>query len=162
MNDDSARTMWTEFTRDAGMMDSAWREIRFGDREAMQTELADLVVTGPKRATTSLLRWYESGEEPMPVAGGYGVVVDGTGSARCVVQTTRVDVMPFGEVDERFAYDEGEGDRTLAWWSAAHRAFFEREGKQAGFDFDDEMDVVCERFEVVWPEPDGAIAPAQD
>jgi uncharacterized protein YhfF len=162
MKADSARTMWTEFSRDAGVTEPTWREIRFGDTETMQTELADLVATGPKRATTSLLRWYGSGEEPMPAVGGYGVVVDGSGSARCVVRTTSVDVMPFADVDAVFAYDEGEGDRTLAWWRAAHRAFFEREGEQAGFAFVDEMDVVCERFAVVWPLPDGTNTRAED
>ncbi len=88
----------------------------------------------------------------MPVVGGFGVVVGGDGTARCVVRTTRVEVMPFSRVDAAFAFDEGEGDRSLAWWRAAHREFFQREAAHAGFAFDDELDVVLERFEVIWPE----------
>jgi uncharacterized protein YhfF len=33
-----------------------------------------------------------------------------------VLETTDLRVIPFGEVDAQFAFDEGEGDRTLAWW----------------------------------------------
>jgi len=32
--------------------------------------------------------------------------------------------VPFGAVDAAFAAAEGEGDRSLAWWQAAHTAYF--------------------------------------
>jgi uncharacterized protein YhfF len=149
--DTSVRALWADYAAGSGTPAPSYRIVRFGDSPALQTELAELVVRGPKRATTSLLRWYATGDEPMPAAGDHGVVVDGTGTARCVVRTTRIDVMPFRDVDAAFAFDEGEGDRTLASWRAMHRAFFAREGAQAGFTFTDELDVVCERFAVVWP-----------
>ena len=59
-------------------------------------------------------------------------------------------MLPFRDVDAAFAFDEGEDDRTLASWQAIHRAFFAREGAAEGFEFTDDMDVVCERFELVW------------
>ena len=47
-------------------------------------------------------------------------------------------------MDEQFAYDEGEGFRTLAHWRDGHREFFERNG---GW-FED-MELICERFRLV-------------
>ena len=34
----------------------------------------------------------------------------------------------FSEIDEAFAFDEGEGDRTLTYWRTAHQSYFERHG----------------------------------
>lgn len=150
-SDDSARAMWLAFASNRADRHASYRIVEFGDTAELRTALAELVASGPKRATTSLLRWYTSGEEVMPAAGDYGVVVDGARIARCVIRTTRVDVVPFREVDAGFAFDEGENDRTLASWQAIHRAFFAREGAQAGFTFSEDMDVVCQRFEVIWP-----------
>jgi uncharacterized protein YhfF len=52
------------------------------------------------------------------------VMRDGSGMPRTIELTQ----WRFDEVDERFALDEGEGDRTLAYWRQAHRRCFERQG----------------------------------
>jgi uncharacterized protein YhfF len=57
-------------------------------------------------------------------------------------------VVPFNEVPERFAYDEGEGDRSLAYWRGAHRKYFSRQ-RFKNRAFDERMLLVCERFRVV-------------
>ncbi|MDN5604166.1 ASCH domain-containing protein [Rothia sp. HC945] len=78
-------------------------------------------------------------------------VLDGSGTARAVLRTTRVDVVPFERVGEDHALAEGEGDRTLAFWRGVHRDFFERfASHDRGFRQD--MPVVCERFRMVYPE----------
>jgi uncharacterized protein YhfF len=50
----------------------------------------------------------------------------------------------FGDVDQAFAFDEGEGDRSLAYWRAAHRRYFSRQGT-----FAPDMLLNCERFRLV-------------
>jgi uncharacterized protein YhfF len=40
------------------------------------------------------------------------------------METVDVFVVLFNEVPERFAYDEGEGDRSLVYWREAHRNYF--------------------------------------
>jgi hypothetical protein len=50
-----------------------------------------------------------------------------------------------------FAWDEGEGDRTRAWWLDAHRGYFARQATREGFELDGDILTVFERFEVVWP-----------
>jgi uncharacterized protein YhfF len=62
-----------------------------------------------------------------------------------------VTVKPLIEVDAAFAWDEGEGDRTLTDWLAAHRRFFKRQAAREGFEFHDGLETVFERFRVVWP-----------
>ena len=54
------------------------------------------------------------------------------------------------KVDEAFAWDEGEGDRTRDWWLDAHHRYFARQAMREGFEIDDEILTVFERFEVVW------------
>jgi uncharacterized protein YhfF len=54
-------------------------------------------------------------------------------------------------VDEAFAWDEGEGDRTRRSWLRFHRAFFGRYAARNGFELQDDAETVFERFEVVWP-----------
>ena len=90
---------------------------------------------------------YEAEGEPLAGVGGYSVILDGAGQPVCIIRTTQVDTKPFGEVDEEFAWVEGEGDRSLAYWRAAHERFFADEGTPIS---DDDL-VVLERFELVWP-----------
>ena len=43
-----------------------------------------------------------------------------------------------------FAYDEGEGDRSLAYWRSEHERFFRK------YDvFSEDMLLVCERFRLI-------------
>lgn len=105
-------------------------------------------MAGTKRATASLLRSY--GDDPLPETGAFFIVLDGRGVPRCVCQTTNVEVRRFSAVDEKFAAEEGEGDLTLEWWRTAHRSFFERQAASDRMTFDEESDVVLERFKVVW------------
>jgi uncharacterized protein YhfF len=44
----------------------------------------------------------------------------------------------------------GRGD-TREWWLTAHRRYFARKAMREGFEIDDEILTVFERFEVVWP-----------
>jgi uncharacterized protein YhfF len=62
-----------------------------------------------------------------------------------------VTIKPLSQVDEAFAWDEGEGDRSRKWWLDAHRRYFSRQARREGFKFDDDILTVFERFEIVWP-----------
>ncbi len=123
---------------------------RFGDSDAMADELAELVRTGPKRATCGLAMDFGAGREPLPAVGEYSVVLDGAGHPRCVIRTTEVEVKPLDQVDAVFAWDEGEGDRTLDWWAAGHQAYFTRDLARQGLEFRTDLPTVFERFELVW------------
>ncbi len=140
---------WSEFV-DATGIDGPHRAFAFADSiPDLATKLALLVRDGPKRATAGLLSDYEDGTEtgPMPAVGDLNVVLDGAGSPVCVIKSTEVEVHRFGDVDEAFAWDEGEGDRTLSWWRQAHMWFFSEQGTR----IDEDTLMVLERFELLWP-----------
>jgi uncharacterized protein YhfF len=107
--------------------------VAFGDSAQMADELGALILHGPKRATAGLRRDFT--EDDMPRIGGHVVVVDGRGAPTCIFQTTEVRVGPLSSVDDTFAWDEGEGDRSRAWWLQAHIDFFTRQAKREGFEF---------------------------
>ena len=71
----------------------------------------------------------------------------GHSGTACVIRTVSVEVRRFAQVDERFAWIEGEGDRSLEYWRAEHVRFFEAEGRPV----DDDTPVVLETFELLWP-----------
>lgn len=123
----------------------------FGDSPDMADALAALIVSGRKRATAALARHYKPGGPPLPRPGDLGVVLNGRGAPVCVIRTVDVEIRPVSAVDAAFAWEEGEGDRSLQYWLDAHRAFFKREARREGFEYSDDLDVVCERFERVWP-----------
>lgn len=116
----------------------------FGDSPEMADALLALVIAGTKTATCGGLRDYQSGAEAMPVVGRHDVVLDGKGRHAAVIETLEVNIRRFDQVDEAFAFNEGEGGRTLADWREGHQAYFERHG---GFLAD--MELVCERFKLV-------------
>jgi uncharacterized protein YhfF len=84
---------------------------RFSDTTASWT---NRVRPRSRRATAYLLRDVEQGGEKMSVVGGHVVVVDGNDRPRAVWRTRTVDVKPLNQVDDAFAWDEGEGGRTRA------------------------------------------------
>lgn len=133
----------------AGQPDAVYA---FGDdTPQMADDLLALILAGRKKATATRLAAYIAENEPVPQPGDLALILDGAGKARCVIQTTRIDLVPFDEVTEEFAYTEGEGDRSLEWWRDAHLAFFNRECAQEGTEFSHQELIVCERFDCVWP-----------
>ena len=112
------------------------RTFAFGDSPALADQLVELVIKGVKTATCG------TEDEPNTSAPGERwIVLDGRGTPRCVIESTEVTYRCFNEVDASFARDEGEGDRSLAYWRDAHRAYFGRLGR-----FSEDMMLMCERF----------------
>jgi uncharacterized protein YhfF len=143
--------MWRAYIEATGTDAELAGSFAFGDSPELADKLAELVLRGPKRATAGLLLDCELGGEPLPRAGDLSVVLGGDGRAVCVIRTSEVRVKPLYEADAAFAWDEGEGDRTLEWWRQAHDAYFTRRCQELGVTFSDDLEVVFERFELVWP-----------
>src|SRR5215472_3329134 len=140
---------WQDFRRHAGLDHDHYVVGSFGDSPEMATELADLVMAGTKRATASLARDYGEGREPTPKPGNFIIVLDGEGCPQFIWRTTEVTIKALSQVDDAFAWDEGEGDRTREWWLGAHRRYFGRQASREGCEYDPLT--VFERFEVMWP-----------
>lgn len=122
----------------------------FGDSPLMADELGSLVMTGRKTATCWSLWEAEAEGEPLTEVGQKTILLDGQGAPLCIIETTEVEVRSFERVDERFAHDEGEGDRSLEHWREEHRRFFSRTLPEIGREFSPEMPLICERFRKVY------------
>ena len=98
----------------------------FGDNSDLANRLLlELVLSGTKRATC----WAESQGLLSAEIGKLMVVLDGQGAPKAVLKTIELTKRRFDEVDEAFAYDEGEGDRSLRYWREAHTRYFSRLGR---------------------------------
>ncbi len=153
-NPDDVAAFWARYLRTAGSVRSpsvppAWC---FGDTVELADELIELVVRGPKRATVAAVAEYEADGEPMPAVGDLSIATDGSMRPRALLETTEVRVGPLSSVDERFAWDEGEGDRTREWWLDAHTRYFTRAFAAMGLEFHPHVAVVFERFAVRYHE----------
>ena len=124
----------------------------FGDTVELADELIELIINGPKRATAGSLAQYEVEGEAVAVVGDFAIAMDGAMRPRAVIETTDVRIGPLSSVDDQFAWDEGEGDRSRAWWLDAHTWFFTRSHKRLGLPFDADIPVVFERFELRYHE----------
>nr|WP_091186532.1 ASCH domain-containing protein [Microbacterium humi] len=124
---------------------------RFGDSLELANELLEVVINGPKRATATLAAEFRAAGEPLPEIGSHWVACDGNGTPRAILRTIELRVATFPEVDERFAWDEGEDDRSLESWRVEHRRYFERTCAARGESFSEQDEIILERFAVVWP-----------
>ena len=140
--------LWHRFCAETGLPEEtpyeAWS---FG---AVPDKLADLVLRGVKTATASAYDLYEQEGEPVPKAGDYSVILNSADEALCVIQDTKVAILPYKDVPAEHAYNEGEGDRSLAYWRQVHEEFFTDELAGAGLLFNENRLIVCETFEVVY------------
>lgn len=149
---DAVRAFWEAFCREHSevLPDTPYEAWYFGDSRELADELAELVVTGKKTATASLLWEYKAEGEELPQAGSYSVITRYDGEPQCVIQTSEVRILPYDEVGADFAADEGEGDLSLEYWRQAHWRFFSRMCAKIGRQPDAKMPVVCERFRLVY------------
>ncbi|MDF1617662.1 ASCH domain-containing protein [Petrocella sp. FN5] len=123
----------------------------FCNNEESAHNLAELVKKGIKRGTASLFCLYEIEQEALPTEDCYSIVTDFHGVAQCIIRTKKITILPFKEVDDNLAAIEGEGDQSLKYWQTVHRQFFTEE--LATFDrvFTEDLLVVFEEFDLVYP-----------
>ncbi len=149
----SVQEMWETLRQKKDLEKNSFTSWHFADNKEAADELLQLVLNGEKRATASLHLLYQFIEEPLPRVGDFSVVTDWEGQASCIIEITRVEIIPFNEVSAEFARKEGEGDKSLSYWRREHRDFFSRDLEQtARLKFQEDMLVVCEEFVVVFPD----------
>ena len=120
--------------------------------EKWAEELLRLVLLGKKKATASSLYAFEKENLRLPEVGDFSIVTNWAGEPKCVIQTSKVRILPFREMTYDICKLEGEDD-TLASWQSGHQRFFTEEGKELGYEFTEDLPVVFEEFEVVYQEP---------
>ncbi len=152
---DAVDAMWAAFLEanpgEAGWTSELVAEF-YGDSVELADELVALVEAGQKRATAGAVADFAHEGEPLPRIGGYWIACDGAGRPRVVQRSVELRVGLLDSIDDAFAWDEGEGDRSRDDWLAGHRRFFVRSFAARGVAFDESVEeIVFERFRVVWP-----------
>lgn len=140
----------TGMTTAATMPPPAWA---FGDNPTLADELLELVLAGTKTATATSLTELEADGDRLPEVGDLSIVLDGSGEPRALIRTTEVHVTTFDQVTEEQAHAEGEDDRTLASWRREHERYFRRVLEPLGTAFSQDLPIVLETFEVLYPRP---------
>lgn len=143
-----ALDMWQEYQQinpNIGDEMDAWA---FGAEPDL---LAQLVLDGTKTATASAFGLYELEGEPLPKVGSYDIVLDSQDDAVCIIEITKVSVVPFKDVSAGHAFKEGEGDRSLAYWRQVHEELFTEWLAESHLVFNEDSKIVLEEFRVVYP-----------
>lgn len=151
-HDAEIEQLWNDYVQSHPYLQEQryFEAFRFGNTEQMANELAALVVSGVKTATSGLLWALEQEQQPVVQIGDYSIVTGWEHRPVCIIQTTEVNIVPFKDIDAQFAYDYGEGDRTLAWWKQDMWDYYVQECVRIGRQATQEMPLVCERFQVVY------------
>ena len=154
MGSDRIEAFWlsylTTLPTDSPVRDERYVAEGWGDSPQMADELGAVISDGTKTATCSALWAYEAEGEPLPEVGSKTIVLNGNGDPLCIIETTEVEVKSYNEVDARFAYEEGEGDRSLDYLREAHWRFFSRTLPNIVKEPKTDMSLVCERFHIVY------------
>jgi len=149
----TAEDMWRNYLKSIGesivTSERTYEAWYFCDNETDANNLADLARRGIKRATASLKRSYEIENEPLPKEKDLNIITDFNGDAVCIIEVTKVEIIPFNEITEEHAKIEGEGDGSLAYWREGHLNFFGKESKALNFEFSENELVVFMTFKVI-------------
>lgn len=164
--DKNADRYWAQFIQSSPsgseLPRTYYEAFRFGrafgatreEASKIATLVGTLVLAGTKTSTASLLWVYEAEGTRLPKQGDLSIVLDGADHPICLIETTEVRIVPFDEmVDERFAYEGGESDRTLESWRRMYWQSIRAECARIKREPSEKAPLVCERFRMVYREP---------
>jgi uncharacterized protein YhfF len=111
-------------------------------------EGAVLILNGTKTLTSSPFWAYPDGN--IPFIGALAVLLDGSQRPRGIVETTQVEITPFGAITEEMARAYGEGERTVDWWHRVMGAFYRASAARHNAIHTDDTPHIWEWFTVVY------------
>jgi uncharacterized protein YhfF len=149
---DAIQRFWLDYQKACQPQVEGFTATAFGHTRLLADELATLIAEGHKRAHATLERDFEAEGDDLPRPGDHVVVLDGRGVPRAIVRTRHVERRYFADIDDEFAFECGEGDRTLAWWLAAYRQEFAERAEAQGFQVGEKAVLILEHFDLVWPQ----------
>jgi uncharacterized protein YhfF len=123
----------------------------FGGEGPLGDELGALVLSGKKRATTSLPIEFTSLGEALPKVGDVSIILNGKLQPIAIIERTDVKTVPFNLVDNDYAMIEGEGDGSLQYWRESHIDYFGSIRDRFGVTFNENTPVICQQFKILWP-----------
>ena len=79
-----------------------------------------------------------------------------------MIEVTEADARPFREIDERFAFDYGEGDRSLKWWRENMWDYYSEVCRKIGREPSQDMPLACQRFRLLYKRDRAKEKPARE
>jgi uncharacterized protein YhfF len=149
---DAIQHFWLDYQKACQPQVEGFSATAFGHSRAVADELAALIASGSKRAHASLEHDFEAEGDALPRPGEHIVVLDGRGTPQAIVRLRHVERRYFNDIDAEFAFECGEGDRTLAWWLVAYRQEFAERAEAQGFQVGEKAVLILEYFDLVWPQ----------
>ena len=122
----------------------------FGDNKTDADDCAQLVVLKIKQATSPSLWWFTEHNEALPQIGDLSIVTDWESNPKAIIKTIKVEIAKFKDITPEYAFIEGEGDKSLAYWKKVHWEYYKNEMKEFIAFPNLEMEIVCEYFETIW------------
>jgi uncharacterized protein YhfF len=116
-------------------------------------EIAPLVRNGTKTASGGLVWSSEVDGTPGSRPGDLWIVIAGPDEPVCIIETTDVRIIPYDEVPEEYAWEGGEGDRSLLDWRRIYWKYIVSECKRIGHEPNPKAPLAMNRFRVVYSEP---------
>jgi uncharacterized protein YhfF len=152
--DQSTSEMWNDFTESNPEFknDEIPESDFFHNNEKDANRLAELTLTGKKRASSGLYSLYEQYKAELPSIGTKQIVTDFNGNAKAIIENVSVDTIPFNKISKEYAeLDMGTDIEPLEKWKKAHWEFFENFLKESGKKPTKEMLIVAVEFKKIWP-----------
>ena len=122
----------------------------FCDNEKDANDCAKLVVKKIKQATAPSLWSFEINNEKLPRKGDLNIITNWNKAPQAIILTTKIELIKFNEITAKFAQKEGEGDKSLAYWRKAHKAYYKREMQGHKEEFSKDMIIVCQYFDTIY------------
>lgn len=120
------------------------------DNKQDADECAELVAKKIKQATSTSVWWFKKHNEEFPKIGDLAIVTNWDGEPKAIVKTTKVEIVKWKDITAEYAFVEGEGDKSLAYWKKAHLEYYTKEMKEYGEYPNEDMEIVCEYFESIF------------
>lgn len=124
-------------------------EFILGEDEVSCLQLSALILGGKKTGSFTALDSFIIDNEPLPKAGSNYVVADWNEVPLCIIQTTKVTILPYNQITWEMAEKEGEED-SFESWKESHNEFFEYDAEIMGYEFKPDMPVVFEEFKLIY------------
>ncbi|WP_412989714.1 ASCH domain-containing protein [Pediococcus siamensis] len=150
----SAEQMWNTYAQAHDLTDKTFQTRWFGDQENPE-EIRDLttkILAKDKISTSRPLAYYASEGEQIPQPGDYYVLLDAEMHPVGIIETVVSELIPFLRVSAEHAYNEAEGERTLADWQARSLTKFTEQMKKFDRNFSTNDPILCEVIKLAYKE----------
>ena len=143
---------WQAFLEQTGTetTDPVSRYTYFGESEEETVTALEQLLSGEKTAIAHCIPDYLSTRKPMPKIGDYTMVTDFYGNPCCILRAADVTITPMPEVPGELIQAETPGVSREEWLSRK-RAEYQKLAKGSRFHFHEEIPVLMERVQVVFP-----------